>query len=37
MCPEDPGVKANFHLNQKGYKVVAKAMLDVIGELKLDT
>lgn len=27
MCPADPTVKANFHLNPKGYRMVAKAFL----------
>jgi hypothetical protein len=27
MCPEDPDVRANFHLNTHGYRVIAKAFL----------
>jgi hypothetical protein len=28
MCPDDPAVKANIHLNKNGYKVIAKAFID---------
>lgn len=27
MCPDDPAVRPNIHLNPKGYRVVAKAFL----------
>lgn len=33
MCPTDPAVKANIHLNRKGYKVTAKTFLGVLEEL----
>jgi len=32
ICPTDPEVKANFHLNQKGYKVIAKIFLEALVE-----
>ena len=30
MCPDEPGVNANIHLNRKGYKEVAKTFDDVL-------
>lgn len=33
MCPADPGVKANIHLNKKGYKVIAKTFVDEIARI----
>jgi lysophospholipase L1-like esterase len=30
MCPSDPEVKANIHLNRKGYKVIAKTFLEAV-------
>ena len=34
MCPDDVGVKANIHLNEHGYRVVAKAFLEVLTDLE---
>ncbi len=33
MCPDDPDVRANIHLNQHGYRVVAKTFLAVVADL----
>jgi lysophospholipase L1-like esterase len=30
MCPRDPAVKSNIHLNKQGYTVVAKTFLELI-------
>ncbi len=30
MCPGDETIKANFHLNEKGYRLVAKTFLDEV-------
>jgi len=36
MCPDGADVKANIHLNKKGYKVVAKTFLGVIRDVDFD-
>ena len=36
MCPDDPGVKANIHLNKRGYKVVAKAFFSEVKTIEFD-
>jgi hypothetical protein len=36
MCPGDPGVKANIHLNKRGYKVVAKAFFSEVKTIEFD-
>ena len=36
MCPADEDVKANFHLNKKGYRLVAKSFLDEVETFDFD-
>ncbi len=36
MCPDDPDVKPNIHLNKHGYRVVAKTMLAVVAGYDFD-
>jgi lysophospholipase L1-like esterase len=36
MCPSEETVKANFHLNRKGYRVVAKTLLEEVEALEFD-
>ncbi len=35
MCPDEPGVIANFHPTKKGYNVIAKAFWVIVRDLDL--
>lgn len=37
MCPADDDVKANFHLNKKGYRMVAKTFLGEVETFDFDS